>query len=277
MPAAARLNDAVYTDDPDDGRIVGAIIAGSPNVFINEGSASSARVSVPAADALAAQAALDDYVANPSKYKQSASDIQEGQIKQNYAGTVDTSNYKLDMPPDPTNPPNVATPTCTGDRFSFVGGNQSTASFTNNPTGGGVSNSYPTGWTTSTGKIIAVIRPPSAAAVIPFLDECLANKSAWVETGMGGGTSNPNIVNIWRELGFPQSGVWLSDQTAWCAGFVQFVLKKSGMKWMPEAGAVNTVNNASKINATKVNIADMQPGDIVLWSYHHVNFVYKRW
>lgn len=276
MPAAARVNDQVYVDDPDGSTDYGRILIGSPNVFINEGNAAPIRVAVPAATALKQQQALDDFINNPYKYKQPPKVTEDDQIKETYPGTPDTSDYKTDPPPDPENPPQVPTPNNSGNKFSFVGGNQSVKSFTNNPSGGGVTNSYPSGWTTAKGQIECVIRIPNGAAVLGVLNQCLSNKNSWLETGMGGAPSNPQIINIWKEIGMPQKGIWLSDQTAWCAGFVQYVLKKSGLKWMPEAGARNTIAKAAKIGGQKIPIADMQPGDIVLWSYSHVNFCYNR-
>lgn len=274
MPAAARVTDMVFVDDPDGSTDYGQILVGSPNVFINEGNAAPVRIAVPAATALKQQEALDDYVNNPEKYKQSPQAIEDDQIKESYGGTPDTSDYKMDAPPDPKDPPTAPTPNESGNKFSFVGGNQSTKAM-NNPSGGGCTISYPSGWTANKGQIDAVIRIPNGAAVLSFLASC-ANKGEWVETGMGGGASNPKIVGIWKDLGFPQSGIWKSDQTAWCAGFVQYVLKQSGLKWMPEAGARNTIANAAKLGGQKIPIDQMQPGDIVLWSYSHVNFCYRR-
>ena len=115
------------------------------------------------------------------------------------------------------------------------------------------------------------------ASVIPFLQKCLgeAANGTWRETGQGGHPSNPNIIGIWKSLGFPSSGIWTSDQTAWCAGFVNFALKESGLAYLKEAGAKQTISRAvSELQYTKIAIADMQPGDIVLWSYSHVNFCY---
>jgi cell wall-associated NlpC family hydrolase len=278
MPAAARINDMVYTHDPhapDDH--YGTIMVGSPNVFINEGGHSSPLISVPPAIEAEQLAALQDFVSNPNqpKYKMPADAVANG-MSENYPGTVDTSGYKSTIPPAPTNPPNIATPSDTGSKFSFIGGNQG-GTGGNNPMGGTVSVSWPSGWTHQKGGIVGIIRPSSSASVLPFLQQCVAQPGTWNETGMGGGPSNPTILNIWRELRMPQSGIWLSDQTAWCAGFVQYALKQSGMKWIPEAGAVATIQKAQSFGATKVeNMSDAQPGDIVLWSYRHVNFIYRR-
>lgn len=114
------------------------------------------------------------------------------------------------------------------------------------------------------------------ATVIPFLQKILgeAATGAWRETGQGGKPSNPNIINIWKSLGYPSSGMWLSDQTAWCAGFVNLALKESGLPYLKEAGARNMISRGPSVGMTSVAIPDMQPGDIVLWSFNHVCFCY---
>jgi uncharacterized Zn-binding protein involved in type VI secretion len=114
------------------------------------------------------------------------------------------------------------------------------------------------------------------ATVIAFLQKVLAEaaKGDWRETGQGGKPSNPNITNIWKSLGYPLSGMWASDQTAWCAGFVNFALKESGLGYLKEAGARNTISRSKSVGMVPVEIKDMQPGDIVLWSFSHVNFCY---
>ncbi len=283
MPAAARVQDQVYVDDPDGSTDYGHILVGSPNVFINEGNATPVRVGIPQAVAMKQMEELQDYIDNPSKYKQPDDVVEAEQVKPNYAGTPDTTQYKMEEPPPPAPDkaaPSTPTPNLSGDRFSFVGGNQSAKAFANNPEAGGVTVSYPGGWNIKSprgGQIVKAMRIPNGAHVLKFLDACLAEKQSWVETGMGGGPSNPKIVNIWRELGFPNTAYWKTDQTAWCAGFVHYALKKSGFKWLPEAGAKQTLAQASKIGAQLIPIAEVQPGDIVLWSYSHVNFCYKRW
>lgn len=116
----------------------------------------------------------------------------------------------------------------------------------------------------------------SNSALLAFLASCLAEaaQGRWRESGQGGKPSNPNIIKIWQILGYPMSGMWITDQTAWCAGFVNFALKMSGLPYLKEAGAQNVIRRAGEIGMTTVNISDMQPGDICLWSYHHVNFCY---
>lgn len=274
MPAAARVNDTVYVDDPDGSTDYGSILVGSPNVFINEGGGFVPKVAIPAAVAQAISTATSDFVANPIK--------PENRIEK---PDVDdqSKDYNISSPTLPdgkggdTTAPDTPTPNNTGSKFSFVGGNQSVKAVgLNNPIGGAVTHSWSSGWTTAKGGIVAVIRPKNSAAVLSFLTTCLGEGSQWYETGMGGAPSNPKITNIWKEIGVGTTGPWASDQTAWCAGFVNFALKKSGLAWIPQAGAKATAAALGPLNATRVDINDMQPGDIVLWSYSHVNFCYRR-
>lgn len=116
----------------------------------------------------------------------------------------------------------------------------------------------------------------TAGDIFPFLTQILteAGKGTWDETGMGGRPSNPNIVNIWKELGYPQTGAWTTDQTAWCMGFVNYVLKRTGHRFVQTAWALDIRDRTAAYNATKIPLNQGQPGDIALWSYRHVNFIY---
>ena len=122
------------------------------------------------------------------------------------------------------------------------------------------------------------LKSEAAASDIPaFLQkqlEITKQNSYWKETGMDGKPSNPNIVRIWTDLGFPNQSYWKSDQTPWCMGFVTWTLKQCGYRYYQTASAKAIRDSASKFGATQVNIADAQPGDIVLWNFSHVNFVY---
>ena len=103
----------------------------------------------------------------------------------------------------------------------------------------------------------------------------LAATGYWSETGMGGGVSNANIIRIWADLGYPKSGIWMTDQTAWCMGFVNWVLKQCGYRYVQTASAAEITTNPQRWGATQItNLADAQPGDIAFWRYRHVNFVY---
>ena len=123
----------------------------------------------------------------------------------------------------------------------------------------------------------SLIDPTPPAGDIPtFLRSVLdeAARGQWSETGMGGGSSNPKILNIWKELGFGNNGAWGSDQTAWCMGFVNYVLKNTGYRFVQTARARDIRDRASEYKAQQVPLDQGQPGDICLWSYSHVNFIY---
>ncbi len=118
----------------------------------------------------------------------------------------------------------------------------------------------------------------TASDIVPFLTRTLeeASRKLWRETGQNGAPSNPNITGIWKNLGYPSTGAWNSDQTAWCMGFVNFALKSSGYRYVQTAWAYDIRDKTSKWNATKVPNDQAQPGDIALWSFGHVNFVYQK-
>ena len=96
----------------------------------------------------------------------------------------------------------------------------------------------------------------------------------WRETGMRGNPSNTNIVRIWQDLGYPARPEWRTDQTPWCMGFVNWVLKQCGYRYYQTAWAYDIRDKSQKWNATKVSVAEAQPGDIALWTFGHVSFVY---
>jgi hypothetical protein len=58
-------------------------------------------------------------------------------------------------------------------------------------------------------------------------------------------------------------------------GFMNWVLKKTGHRWAPEARTVGLSNKPERWNATSIPISEAQPGDMVLWNFSHVNFVYQ--
>lgn len=117
---------------------------------------------------------------------------------------------------------------------------------------------------------------PGAKDIVPWLAARLkeAEKNLWDESGMGGNPSNPNITNIWKNIGMGTTGMWASDQTAWCAGFMNFCLKCCGYRYVASAQAYGIRNNPSKWGASQIAIDQGQPGDIVVWNYSHVNFLY---
>lgn len=109
-----------------------------------------------------------------------------------------------------------------------------------------------------------------------FLSQVLAeaNNQQWDETGDRSSTSNGNIINIWKELGFPDTAYWQTDQTPWCAGFCNWVLKRTGYKYMQSARAYDFRDKTSVYGGVPVPLDAGQPGDIVVWNYSHVNFIY---
>jgi hypothetical protein len=129
--------------------------------------------------------------------------------------------------------------------------------------------------TTSTGTVST---STNAADIVTFLRRTVeeAGRGMWRETGQTGGVSNPNIVGIWKSLGYPSSGPWVSDQTAWCMGFINFGLKCSGYKYVQTAAAAAITTTPQRWGAVQVPNASAQPGDIAFWSYRHVNFVYEN-
>jgi hypothetical protein len=121
--------------------------------------------------------------------------------------------------------------------------------------------------------------PSSASAgdIVGFLSQILseASNGLWEETGMGGRPSNQNILGIWKELGYPSTGAWTTDQTAWCMGFVNYVLKKTKHRFVQTAWANDIRGRAGDYKSTQIPLNQGQPGDVALWSYGHVNFIYS--
>lgn len=122
------------------------------------------------------------------------------------------------------------------------------------------------------------VLPTTAAAsdIIPFLQQTIeeSSKGMWRESGQNGKQSNPNIIGIWKNLGFGKESPWNTDQTAWCMGFVNFALKTSGYRYVQTAGARAIASDPTKWNAQQVTVDQAKPGDIVLWNFGHVNFIY---
>lgn len=130
--------------------------------------------------------------------------------------------------------------------------------------------------TTATAAVSTISTDTTFSSLVPFLSKCLDEAAAgkWRETGQGGKPSNPTITGVWQNLGYPSSGIWTTDQTAWCMGFVNFGLKSCGYRYFQTASAAAITTNPEKWNAVQVPKDQAQPGDIAFWSYRHVNFVY---
>lgn len=82
---------------------------------------------------------------------------------------------------------------------------------------------------------------------------------------------NPNIIAMWNAIGLKQ--FTNNDQTAWCAGFMNFALKQTGYKWLQDASAWTIRNSPGKYGASPVPLNQGQSGDIALFSFGHVAFV----
>jgi hypothetical protein len=139
----------------------------------------------------------------------------------------------------------------------------------------GVKQNYP-GTPADDGQGQSMIAGGATGDIFLFLQkqlELTRGSGYWRETGQNGNPSNPNITRIWADLGY-KGKMWETDQTAWCMGFVNWTLKQCGYRYVQTASAKEIGANPQRWGATKVSIADAQPGDIVLWSYSHVNFVY---
>ena len=60
-------------------------------------------------------------------------------------------------------------------------------------------------------------------------------------------------------------------------GFVNWTLKQCGYRYTSRASARSILTNTIDWQAFKINnFQDALPGDIALWSYNHVNFVYSN-
>lgn len=108
----------------------------------------------------------------------------------------------------------------------------------------------------------------------------LADYGYWRETGFElTGTiqpSNPNIIDLWRNLGFTREFWTLSDQTNWAIAFVNFGLKQNGYRYVQTPNPKDIEIRFEDYRFSRVKPEDAQAGDIVLWANDHVNFVYDR-
>jgi uncharacterized protein (TIGR02594 family) len=101
----------------------------------------------------------------------------------------------------------------------------------------------------------------------------LAKEGYWSETGMRDKSkSNNNIMAMWRDIGLESVARGLGDQTPWCMAFVNWVLKQCNYRYVQSARAYDIRDKPDRWKATKVSAP--QPGDICVWNYSHVNFVY---
>ena len=111
-----------------------------------------------------------------------------------------------------------------------------------------------------------------------------AQEGHWDEIGMKDKVScAPMLQRMWEDIGLggvPKNGVNYKgrtvkgDQVPWCAAFVNHVLKQSGHRWAKEARAYAFTEKPSRWNAQRVT-SDPQPGDVVVWNFSHVSFIYE--
>jgi hypothetical protein len=132
--------------------------------------------------------------------------------------------------------------------------------------------------TTSTGEITTATSSDIVTWLSARLDE--AGRGMWTRMSppVGKGPpvppGNPNIMGIWTAIGL--TAYASNDQTAWCMGFVNFGLKQCGYRWCKEASSWAIRNSPARWNAQTIPLDQGQPGDIALWSYGHVSFLYKN-
>lgn len=120
------------------------------------------------------------------------------------------------------------------------------------------------------------ISPTSIESDIPaWIAARLAEADKWGRTSIyPGQPSNPNIVGIWVNLGFPDTPYWRTDMTPWCMGTVNLALKSCGYRYVKTAAAKDITTNPGAWNATQIAVDQGKPGDIVYWTFGHVNFIY---
>jgi predicted chitinase len=101
----------------------------------------------------------------------------------------------------------------------------------------------------------------------------------WRETGQNKATtvqdSNKNICRLWTDLGYPASGPYATDQTAWCMAFAQWSLKQCGYRYVQTGWVYDLRDKPDKWGATKVAFKDVQPGDMTVFKFGHIAFVYE--
>lgn len=108
----------------------------------------------------------------------------------------------------------------------------------------------------------------------------LASNGYWRETGVEISRriqpSNPNIIDLWSNLGFTKEYWTLSDQTPWAMAFVNFGLKQNGYRYVQTPNPEDLEIRLEDYRFTRVSAAEAQTGDVVLWINKHANFVYEN-
>lgn len=108
----------------------------------------------------------------------------------------------------------------------------------------------------------------------------LASNGYWRESGIELTgfiqPSNPNIIDLWRNLGFTREYWTLSDQTNWAMAFINYGLKHNGYRYVQTPHPRDIELRINDYRFTRVKPEDARVGDIVLWANDHVNFVYEN-
>jgi GH24 family phage-related lysozyme (muramidase) len=108
----------------------------------------------------------------------------------------------------------------------------------------------------------------------------LAANGYWRETGfeLTGEIqpSNPNILSMWRNLGFTLEYWTQSDQTVWAMAFVNYGLKQNGYRYVQTPHPRDLEIRFEDYRFSRVKPEDARAGDVVLWANDHVNFVYEN-
>ena len=88
---------------------------------------------------------------------------------------------------------------------------------------------------------------------------------------------NQKILKIWDDLGgLDQGELWQTDQQPWCMGFVNWVLKRAGYRYLQSAVAKHIHRTADYQSTQIINFKDAKCGDIAYWDISHVSFVYSN-
>lgn len=108
----------------------------------------------------------------------------------------------------------------------------------------------------------------------------LAANGYWRESGVYVSgklqPSNPNILNLWTNLGFMNEPWTMSDQSNWAIAFVNFALKQNGYRYVQTPNPKDVEIRSADYNFSRVNLVDAKVGDVVLWNNDHINFVYEN-
>ena len=121
-----------------------------------------------------------------------------------------------------------------------------------------------------------------SANIKAWLDKQLfyASNGYWRETGVEISRriqpSNPNIIDLWSNLGFTREYWTLSDQTPWSMAFVNYGLKQNGYRYVQTPNPKDLEIRLEDYRFTRVSAAEAKAGDVVLWANDHANFVYEN-